>query len=175
VKQPSSASPTAARRLRISGNDAGGAGGGIAVVFDSVVTIRDSLIQANTASVGGAIAQLDATGSLSVVNSCIVFNSDTAVIAPTGYALDAGGNWWGSAWGPLISGAPAGSGSLVSDGDSIAGDGVTSVLLPPPPPLDTGGEDSNPIPTGAWLTSAPLSGCFVCTAVSGSGAGRSCS
>ncbi|MCP4418701.1 MAG: hypothetical protein GY805_18945 [Chloroflexi bacterium] len=99
-------------------NHAANSGGGIqnryTQVGQPVVNVTDSMILSNTAGVsGGAISHVD--GTVTITNSCIVFNSDTAVDgSPT-----ATGNWWGVPDGP--SGAGPGSGDSVGASVNYAG------------------------------------------------------
>ena len=129
----------------ISGNRAGIDGGGIHNALTSTVTISDAQILANSAiSVGGGIynrALITVTGSKlngnsanvsggalyqpagqSTINqSCIVNNSDVAVVHTGGSTIDAANNWWGSSDGP----GPVGPGS----GDSITANVTFSPFL----------------------------------------------
>jgi CSLREA domain-containing protein len=147
-------------------------GGGLAVrmiTAGSAGTITNSRIEANsitgTAAVQGGAIYKFGSGSLTVSNTCIVGNSSPAVHNVNTVPLTARGSWWGTAWGPRILGATAGSGSLVSSGDSINGTGFTPVVVDGTPALSYGTEDGTPPPTGDWLTTAPT-GCRVCTTVS---------
>lgn len=129
----------------ISGNSAGIDGGGIHNALTSTVTISDAQILANSAiSMGGGIynrSMITVTGSKlngnsanvsggalyqpagqSTINqSCIVNNSDTAVVHTGGNTIDAANNWWGSPDGP----GPVGPGS----GDSITANVTFSPFL----------------------------------------------
>ncbi|MCP4420267.1 MAG: choice-of-anchor D domain-containing protein, partial [Chloroflexi bacterium] len=94
----------------IRDNVATGRGGGIHNFANgsALVTITNSRLHSNSGGTGGGLNVEDGTGS--ITNSCIVFNSDTAV---SGTVTDATTNWWGTATGP--------SGVGPGAGDSVAG------------------------------------------------------
>ena len=103
---------------QIIDNTAGGDGGGIETFseeFDGVgLTVTGNVA-------GGSGGALWAGGSFSpsILFSCIVFNSDTAVEETGGIIVDARFNWWGSPDGP--SGAGPGSGDSVSANVDFSG------------------------------------------------------
>lgn len=169
----------------LSGNTSGSVGGAIAIL-SGTLTLSTSRVFSNTATTNGdAIYSQANSGTTTIRQSCITNNGDTAVfdtaasgtIDATGGGNVADANWWGTTWGPRISEAGAGTGSEVSNGDSINGNGDTvsgnilvDVNLSNP-------SDYNGIPTGEWLTTAPFvagATCQVCAEVSSTGHGRTC-
>ncbi len=126
-------STVSANGITLSNNIANNAGGGI-YNFDGDATIDNSLILYNRAGNGGGI--YDDTvfdGAFTVVNSCIVGNSDTSVFNAGGTTTQATDDWWGAVEGP---------GPI---GPSVLGDTVSANVNYTP-----------------WLT-APLLGCPVLT------------
>lgn len=167
-----------------SGNQVNGSGNGGAVAsVNGTINITTSRFQSNTAVTNGDAIYNNASQSISVSQSCITNNGDTAVfdngssgtVDATGGASITDSNWWGTSWGPRIS--AAGGGSAVSNGDSINGNGDTvvgNVLVDVN--LSSAGDNSTP-PTGAWLTVAPVvagATCQTCSSVSGGGEPRAC-
>ncbi|MCP4985691.1 MAG: DUF11 domain-containing protein, partial [Colwellia sp.] len=100
---------------QIISNTALGEGGGIEnqnFTGAAVMTVTNSIIAYNqSGSTGGGLWLADGTATID--NSCIVFNTDTAV---SGLVITATGNWWGAADGP--SGVGSGSGDSVGSGIS---------------------------------------------------------
>lgn len=171
-----------------SGNSTSGgtASGGALYVANGTVSISNSRFETNTAGSNGDAIYYSSPSDSSIITSCITDNGDTAVFdSGANGMLDASGggnvanaNWWGTSWGPRISGAGAGTGSEVSNGDSINGNGNTMLggIL-----VDVNLSDPSNysgVPTGDWLTTAPIAAgeqCMVCTEVSSVGHGRTCS
>ena len=89
-------------------------GGGL-YVYSGELLITSSTIEANAASMEGSALYLRSPGSITVTDSCIFGNSDTAVYNHpfSGGSLVATANWWGAANGP--SGVGPGDGDSVSD------------------------------------------------------------
>jgi predicted outer membrane repeat protein len=148
------------------------------------ITVSSSRLEQNSADEGGAFYGTSGTsGATEVIeSSCIVDNDDTGVFDNGGdFILTADGGaggignskWWGSSWGPRVT--AAGGGSALSHGDSINGNGLSTV-----PGVDvnlTNAGDANTQPTGNFLTSAPVRAgqtCLSCTATSSTGSGRVC-
>lgn len=134
------------------------------------VTVTTSVIQRNTAGTNGDA--YSSGGTDSITDSCIVANGDTAVFDTSGGATTATNNWWGSSWGPRVTTAPAGSGSLITTGDSISGNGTSLVNVG----LTSSGPGGTQ-PTGNWKPSAPTIGevtCLTCASPSSVGSARLC-
>lgn len=171
-----------------SGNVVSGATaqGGAISVLNGTLTISDSRIFTNTSGGDGDAVYFSGVESGSISRSCITNNGDTAIsdsnaagfFDATGGGNPADANWWGTSWGPRITGQATGTGSYVSNGDSINGNGDTvfdSVLVDVN--LTDAGTYSTP-PTGSWLTTPPTvagAQCMVCSGVSSIGHARACS
>jgi hypothetical protein len=93
-------------------NSVSSEGGG---VFGSAGAVRfdNSVFWENIAANGGAL-RLNNSGGSTANNSCIMGNSDTALVHLTGGQMNATNTWWGAADGP--SGAGPGSGDSVDTG-----------------------------------------------------------
>lgn len=106
--------------------------GGAIYVTNGQLSLTNARILTNTAALGGAMYltstdQLAPRGVITVTNSCIVSNSDTAVHYARGKApIAAKANWWGTPDGP--SGAAPGQGDSVSTNVDFA-DFLTSNTL----------------------------------------------
>lgn len=154
---------------------------------DLVSAVYDAVrrFESNTAANGNGGAIHNISGSIALSQSCITNNGSPAVfdsvstvgdIDATGLGNVMNSNWWGTAWGPRI--PAAGGGSALSNGDAINGNGETQVggILVDVNLFNPGTESV--APTGYWLTSAPADvagdNCMVCTAVSSTGHGRTC-
>lgn len=152
-----------------SGNSVSGTGaaGGGVYANDGALTVTNTRLQSNNSSgtTDGDAVYAFSGATVSVTGSCIVNNGDNAVVDTDGtITTTATGNWWGTSWGPRILGAPNDSGSYVSNGDSITGDGASAVNVG----LTDDG-DYNTAPLGNWLTSVPsVAGatCMSCVNVS---------
>jgi len=173
-----------------TGNSSSGAGpnrgGAVYNVGSDALNISNTRFESNTADVGDAIYHI-ASVDMNITSSCFTNNGDTAVFdtATTSVITANGGgnvllsNWWGTSWGPRISGVASNTSSYVSNGDSINGNGATVVgntLVDVG--LTSNPTDQSQAPTGAWLTTAPFvagATCQTCTAVSSLGHGRTCS
>jgi hypothetical protein len=119
----------------ISNNEATLNGGGI--YNDSGrVFVEHSILSNNSASVGGAWKVRAVLPGVTnrITDSCIVNNSDTAVVNDN-VPFDAMGNWWGASNGP----GPLGPGA----GDTV-GEGISfePFLTAPPAGLDCPGRNS---------------------------------
>ncbi len=145
-----------------------GAAGGVLYTARGTLTVTNSRIEGNGSSgtTNGDVLALANTATAAITASCIVNNGDNAISDTDGTIITtATGNWWGTSWGPRILGAPALSGSIVSSGDSITGNGVSAVNVG----LTNAGNYST-APTGNWLTSVPTvagAQCMSCAGVSG--------
>lgn len=162
-----------------TGNSVSGtsASGGVFYVAGGTLTVTSSRVQSNNSAAttdGDVLGISSSGGSASITGSCIVNNGDNAISDTDAATITtATGNWWGTDWGPRIVGAPALSGSSVSNGDSITGNGTSAVNVG----LTDDGDYSTP-PTGNWITVVPtIAGavCMTCTEVSSVGHGRTCS
>ncbi|GEM_PF-1267538 len=110
---------SAIERNQATGGSGNQHGGGIYNLVGPII-ISGSRIQDNsTASTGGAYYVVNVGAGESITNSCIVANSDTAVVSTD--VLNATDNWWGDASGARSTTNPA------SFGDSVSGDGTTPV------------------------------------------------
>lgn len=144
------------------------------------LSVTTSRIQSNTASGNGG-AYYTQSGTIdSITASCIVDNGDTAVVdTEVTNDMQAEGNWWGTSWGPRIVGQESETGSSVSNGDSITGDGVANIndsISDVHVGLTSAGSYSTS-PTGNWITSVPTvagAQCMVCSGVSSIGHARAC-
>jgi len=79
------------------------------------LTVKESVFVGNTATIqGGAFYNyMDSFYDVSITDSCIVGNSNTAFFNEPTVGLIATGNWWGDPAGP--GGYGPGSGDSVSD------------------------------------------------------------
>ncbi len=129
------------------------------------LTVNSSRLESNSTALNGGAYYSVSNGIDSLTASCIVNNGDLAVVdIELANAMIATGNWWGSSWGPRIP-VLSGSGSAISTGDSISGNGITLVDVD----LTSSGGNPGPAPTGDWLLTAPnVAGatCLSCTNVS---------
>jgi hypothetical protein len=148
-----------------SGNSA--AEGGAFYNNQGNLSVTSSRIEANTATNSGGAYYSVSGGTDSLTESCIVNNSDTAVVdTEVSRDLTATGNWWGTSWGPQI--VAAGGGSAVSGGDSITGDGKATLgdgIADVDVGLIDAGGALGPVPTGNWLTSVPIVARGTCASV----------
>ncbi|MFN8530808.1 MAG: choice-of-anchor Q domain-containing protein [Anaerolineae bacterium] len=149
-----------------TGNSSPGNGGAI-YNNQGNITVTDSRIESNIAANGGAYYSVSG-GTDSLTGSCIVNNSNTAIVdTEVSNDMTSTGNWWGTLWGPRIT--EVGGGSAISGGDSIVGDGVAAndsesdvdVGL-----INAGAADGSIVPSGNWLTSAPTIAGATCASVS---------
>ncbi|GAB4433898.1 MAG: hypothetical protein Kow0031_15530 [Anaerolineae bacterium] len=107
--------------LTLAYNQVDARGGGV-YVGDGLLSMDGARILSNNAGdQGGAIYQNDLTNGITVTNSCLVFNSDTAVFHSGGPALSATSNWWGASDGP--SGAASGHGDSINNASNIDASG----------------------------------------------------
>jgi uncharacterized repeat protein (TIGR01451 family) len=88
-----------------------GSGGGVYVEMGKAV-LSSTRVISNSASASGGLFLLDPNGAITITDSCIVYNTDTAVYNDDLGILEASNNWWGAGDGP--SGAGLGSGDSVS-------------------------------------------------------------
>ncbi|MCP4540907.1 MAG: choice-of-anchor D domain-containing protein [Chloroflexi bacterium] len=143
----------------IDNNSASESGGGV-FVYEGSATLAGTQVLNNSASSGGGL-YLSSSGAIIAANSCIVQNSDIAVVygdIATG-TLNASDNWWGSANGP--GGEGSGDGDTVSTGVSympfktVAPAGCSDRIQPAPEitimPLSLafGGQDVDDGPTAS--------------------------
>ncbi len=77
----------------------------------TTLNVSNSRLMTNTAQEGGALYQKP-TGAVTLLNNCIVFNTNTAVYRVSGTAINAANNWWGNPSGP--SGVGPGIGDSIS-------------------------------------------------------------
>ncbi|MCP4539683.1 MAG: DUF11 domain-containing protein, partial [Chloroflexi bacterium] len=95
-------------------------GGGLYINQKADVMLTGMQILSNTAGTnGGAFYVNQDTVNMTVTNSCIVFNSDTAAENNTTNDISATGNWWGAENGP--SGQGPGGGDSVSNNVDYSG------------------------------------------------------
>jgi uncharacterized repeat protein (TIGR01451 family) len=102
-----------------------GFGGGLYVGPGSATLTGTQVVNNSAHNVGGLYVG-DTNGAITATNSCIVFNSDTAVHNPVG-TLDASDNWWGMPDGPS---GPGGTGR----GDSVGTNVTFNPYKSSPPP-----------------------------------------
>ncbi|MEZ4638733.1 MAG: hypothetical protein R2856_27850 [Caldilineaceae bacterium] len=154
----SSAVVTQTGVITLAYNQAGNQGGGV-YVGDGRLTLDGARILSNQANTGGAFYQNDFTDAITVTNSCIVFNSDTAVFYENGGpAMTVTGNWWGAKDGP--SGAASGHGDSVNTLSSIDVSGFLTtapVGCPTYTPVLTLGGGDNQITQVDQAFTSPLS------------------
>ena len=99
----------------ISNNSALWAGAG--VNNWGTLTITGSVLNGNTSpGVGDAVnSDVNINNALSITDSCIVSNGDTAIFNSQPASQIATGNWWGDASGPTHASNPTGTGDSVGD------------------------------------------------------------
>lgn len=107
--------------LTLAYNQAGFRGGALYVNKGQVRLNGARILSNQAADTGGAIYQASNTNGITVTNSCLVFNSDTAVHHGGGPALSATGNWWGAADGPSEAGP--GHGDSINNATNIDASG----------------------------------------------------
>jgi len=165
--------------VRIDTNSATQDGGGIWIDRNSNLNADDIGLYTNSGRDGDAVyLSGDTTAIRSCHNCCIVNNTDTAIFSQLENTIpDFGANWWGSEYGPYIAVAGVATGSGVSMGDSINGDGDVPVTIGFTSfPGDYGDQGGVPMPNSNggvnFLTAPPALGgpagpCLVCLEVSG--------
>lgn len=167
-----------------TGNSVTGSGGDGGVFSVGLGTLRviSSRMENNSSvdTVRGDVLRVIGGSGIAVIRaSCIVNNGDIAIYGNENNdvvardTVSTNDNWWGTEWGPLISGV---TGSQYSNGDSINGTGMTGSFVDVA--WSSGGDEDQVPPTGEWLTVAPtVAGevCMSCLEVSSIGHARSCS
>ena len=112
----SSATLTLQDTIVLSNSAESGGGGGL-YVYQGSATLSGMRLMHNSATTDGGGLHIDApSGTLSVSDSCIVSNSDTAVKAASGANVTATDNWWGASTGPSMGTRIPGYGDSVSSG-----------------------------------------------------------
>ncbi len=99
--------------MTLAYNQTGDDGGGLYASQGQVNLTNARILYNSAGGIGGALYQ-NSNGTITVTNSCLVYNSDTAVYySGGGPTLTATANWWGAADGP--GGVGPGSGDSINN------------------------------------------------------------